>query len=138
MPRPVHRRVPSSSSTYRAGWHIVSGRRIYFRSGWEVNYAHYLQWLKDKVQITEWEFEPHTFWFEGIRRGTVSYLPDFRVTTLAGTQEYHEVKGRMDARSATKIRRMARYHPAVKLLVIDAVMYRAMAAQLGRLVPGWR
>jgi hypothetical protein len=132
------RQPPSVNGTYRAGWHIVGGNRIYFRSGWEVNYAHYLEWLKENKQITEWKFEPVTFWFGNIRRGTVSYLPDFQITELSGKIIYHEVKGRMDARSITKIKRMAKYHPDVTLIVIDSDDYKALNAQLKGLVPGWR
>lgn len=124
-------------ASWKAGWHEIAGRRIYFRSGWEVNYAHYLQWLKELNQIKEWEFEPETFWFEGIKRGCVSYLPDFRVTENSGAVVYHEVKGWMDDRSKTKIKRMAKYHPTVKLIVIDAKAYKALARQVKNAVPGW-
>lgn len=138
MPKPPSRRLPSTNGTYRAGWHEVGSKRHYFRSGWEVNYAHYLEWLKSKRQIQEWAYEPVTFWFEGIKRGTVSYLPDFQITETSGKIVYHEVKGRMDARSVTKIKRMAKYHPEVKLIVIDSAAYRAMGPKCKGLVPGWR
>lgn len=138
MPRPPSRRAPSTNGTYRAGHHEVGGKKHYFRSGWEVNYAHYLEWLKAKKQIQDWAYEPVIFWFEGIRRGTVSYLPDFQVVELSGKIVYHEVKGRMDARSVTKIKRMAKYHPEVVLLVIDSAAYRAMGPKCKGLVPGWR
>ncbi len=49
------------------------------RSTWEMNYAHYLDWLKKKKEIKKWEYEPDTFWFKNIRRGTCSYLPDFKI-----------------------------------------------------------
>lgn len=125
------------NASWKAGWRDVAGRRIYFRSQWEVNYAHYLQWLKDLKQIKEWEFEAETFWFEGIKRGVMSYLPDFRVTENNGQVVYHEIKGWMDDRSKTKIKRMAKYHPTVKLIVIDKQTYRALARQVRNVVPGW-
>jgi hypothetical protein len=127
---------PSSST--KAGWYTVGGRRFYFRSGWEVNYALYLQWLLDKGQIQAWDYECETFWFGGIKRGVVSYLPDFKVTELSGKEVFHEVKGHMDSRSKTKIKRMARYHPTVRLIVIDAKAYRTLANQVKKLVPGWK
>lgn len=50
---------------------------------------------------------------------------------------YHEVKGWMDDRSKTKIKRMRIYYPDVKLIVIDARGYRSIMRQAASLVPGW-
>lgn len=123
--------------TWKQQWATVGGVRKYFRSQWELNYAHYLEWLKSKGQIKSWEHEPETFWFDGVKRGCVSYLPDFRVTENNGDVAYHEVKGWMDDRSKTKIRRMAKYHPDVKLIVIDSKAYAALAKSVSSLVDGW-
>ena len=129
---------PRPQATWKCGWREVGGKRCYFRSRWEANYARYLQWLVENGQIKRWEFEPVTFWFEGVKRGTVSYLPDFRVTENDGREVYHEVKGWMDARSKTKIKRMAKYHPEVELIVIDSGAYRALAKKAKWFVPGWK
>lgn len=123
--------------TWKAGWREIGSTRKYYRSRWEANYARYLQWLKENGQLLDWQHEPETFWFEEIKRGVRSYLPDFKVTENNGAVVYHEVKGWMDDRSRTIIKRMAKYHPAVKLIVIDAKQYRALQKQLHRLVPGW-
>lgn len=119
------------------GWHIVGGKRCFFRSTWEANYARYLDWLKRRRLLADWEHEPDTFWFDAIKRGVRSYLPDFKVTENNGEIVYHEVKGHMDPRSKTKIKRMAKYHPTVKLIVIDAKTYRGLAISVRRLVPEW-
>lgn len=124
-------------TTWKASWRVVGGKRVYFRSRWEANYARYLQWLVEQKQITGWEHEPETFWFDGIKRGCVSYLPDFRVTNLDGCIEYHEVKGWMDARSKTKIKRMKKYHPKVKLVVIDGSAYKKLHAAVRSIIGGW-
>lgn len=124
-------------ASWKAGWREIGGKRKYFRSRWEANYARYLQWLKERGAILEWEHEPETFWFEGIKRGCMSYLPDFRVTEKNGSVAYHEVKGWMDDRSKTTIKRMAKYHPEVTLIVIDAGQYRALAKQIAPLLDGW-
>jgi hypothetical protein len=128
---------PRLGATWKAGWREIGGVRKYYRSKWEANYAHYLQWLKEKGQILDWKHEPETFWFEGIKRGCVSYLPDFWVKEVSGSEAYHEVKGWMDARSVTKIKRMAKYHPKVKLIVIDSKAYTALKKSCQGLVPGW-
>jgi hypothetical protein len=126
-----------SASSTSAAWRTVGGVRAFFRSKWEANYARWLELLKASGKIRSWEHEPETFWFEGVRRGTVSYLPDFRVTRPDGSVEYHEVKGWMTPRSRTAIRRMAKYHPGVKLLVIDKTQYQRLSRDVRAFVRGW-
>lgn len=109
----------------------------YFRSAWEANYARFLNLLKAQGGIASWEYEADTFWFETIRRGVRSYTPDFKVTEPRGTIYYVEVKGWMDPKSATKIKRMAKYHPAVDLRVVGERAYRELARKLGPALPGW-
>lgn len=125
-------------SRARKGWAELGQRRFFARSSWEFNYGHYLEFLRIQKQISDWAHEPETFWFDGIKRGCLSYLPDFRVTNPDGTIEYHEVKGWMDPKSITKIKRMAKYHPAIKLVVIDATRYKALAKTVKGLVPEWK
>lgn len=125
------------NASWKAGWREIGGIRKYYRSKWEANYAFYLQWLKENGQIDSWLHEPVTFWFVGVKRGCVSYLPDFWVKEINGSEAYHEVKGWMDDRSKTKIRRMAKYHPKVRLIVIDSKGYAALKKSVEKLVPGW-
>jgi hypothetical protein len=124
-------------ATWKAGWREIGGKRKYFRSRWEANYARYLEFLKMQGQIKEWEHEPDVFWFEGIKRGCVSFLPDFRITEISGVNVYHEVKGWMDDRSKTKIRRMAIYHPNVSLTIIDAKWFKSNNRNLTSIIYGW-
>ena len=124
-------------TTWKGGWREIGGMRKYYRSRWEANYACYLEWLKTGGHIADWKHEPKTFWFEGVKRGTVSYLPDFWVVENDGTDAFHEVKGWMDDRSKTKIKRMAKYYPDVKLVVIDSKGYTALRKSVSSLVPGW-
>lgn len=109
----------------------------FFRSSWEANYARFLEWQKGRGLIADWKYEPETFWFEKIKRGVRSYLPDFRVTELNGSTYYVEVKGWMDAKSKTKLKRMAKYHPTVDLRVIGSKPYKEIAKKLGGAIPGW-
>lgn len=128
---------PRPHSSWKAGWREIGGQRIYARSRWEANYARYLEWLRANGSIAKWEHEPETFWFEGIKRGTCSYLPDFRVTESNGSVAYHEVKGWFDARSKTKLKRMAKYHPTVALRLIAAPWFKANERKLAGLIPNW-
>jgi hypothetical protein len=123
--------------TWKAAWHEIGGTRKFYRSRWEANYARYLEFLKQQGKIKDWKHEPKTFWFEGIKRGCVSYLPDFLVIENDGSEAYHEVKGWMDDRSKTKIRRMAKYFPSVNLIVIDSKEYKALQKTAAAIVPGW-
>lgn len=123
--------------SWKAGWREIGGQRAYFRSRWEANYARYLQWLKERHEIADWRHEPETFWFEAIKRGVRSYLPDFRVFESDGSSKLHEVKGWMDSRSKTTLRRMAKYHPSETIILIRERDYNAIARQLGRLIEGW-
>lgn len=124
-------------SDWKAGWREIGGLRKYYRSRWEANYARYLQWLKEHGQIASWKHEPETFWFDGVKRGCVSYLPDFRVIDIDGRVIYHEVKGWMDDRSITKIKRMAKYHPTVRLIVIDGNGYKSIAKKVSGMIKDW-
>jgi hypothetical protein len=134
------RKVPVTNrqkASWKAGWREIGIIKKYYRSRWEANYARYLQWLLEKKAIAKWEHEPEVFWFEGIKRGCVSYLPDFRVTELDGTIVYHEVKGWMDDASKTKIKRMAKYHPKIKLIVIQKKEYMDLKKKVSCLIPDW-
>ena len=115
----VSRRVNTTQ-----GWREIGGNRIFFRSRWEYLYAKDLQWKLEKGLIEKWEHEPHTFWFEGIKRGCVSYKPDFKVTFLDGTHVWVEVKGYYDAKSLTKIKRMKKYFPDEKLTLVDSNWFK--------------
>ena len=111
-------------TTWKQGWREIGGYRKYYRSKWEANYARYLQFLKDNKAIKDWKHETKTFWFKGLKRGTMSYLPDFLVINNNDKEEYHEVKGYMDAKSATKLKRMKKYHPEVVMVLIQADWFK--------------
>jgi hypothetical protein len=128
---------PARTPNKTSGWVWIGDRRVYCRSLWEKRYTFYLEFLKAHGVIRDWRKEKITFWFKGIRRGVCSYLPDFEVTNLNGSVEFHEVKGYLDKRSQTKHRRMAKYYPQVKLVVIGADWFRRNGRQLRNLVPGW-
>lgn len=133
----MHERIRRNGTIYSRsthGWYSINGNKFYFRSSWEINYARYLEWLLSKKEIEDWGYEIDTFWFEKIKRGVRSYLPDFKVFHNDGKIEYHEVKGYMDDKSKTKIKRMAKYYPKVKLIIIDKDSYKDIK-QYERLFP---
>lgn len=132
-------RVPlkDGKAIWKQEWAEIGGKRCFYRSRWEYRYALYLELMKKNGYITEWEHEPTTFWFDKIKRGTNNYKPDFRVTFPSGTTEYFEVKGYMDQKSRTKIKRMAKYHPEVVLRVIDKKWFSTNGKTLKNILKGW-
>jgi len=107
---------------------------MYFRSRWEANYALYLDFLIKLGEIEKWDYEVDVFVFEQIQFGTRSYRPDFKVFTKDGNFEYHEVKGYMDSKSKTKLKRMAKYHPDVKIILIDAKYYNDIKKRFSKML----
>jgi hypothetical protein len=108
----------------KSGWRDIAGQRLFFRSAWEANYARYLQFQKEQKLIKDWLYEPQTFWFNAIKRGVRSYLPDFQVFLLDDTYIWHEVKGYLDAKSKTKLNRMRIYYPDERIRVIDKTWFK--------------
>lgn len=127
----------TSRGSWKAGWREIGDKRKYYRSRWEANYARYLEWLRAQGQIKDWQHEPETFWFDGIKRGVRSYLPDFRVWEADGSSVLHEVKGWMDSRSKTTLRRMAKYHPSETVIVIREKQYNEIARKIGPMIVDW-
>lgn len=110
---------------------------IFFRSRWEANYARYLNLLKTRGEIFKWEYEADTFWFEKIKRGVRSYCPDFKVWEKPDRTPYYiEVKGWMDPKSKTKLARMGRYYPGIKIVIVDEKQYRSLKT-ISALIPEW-
>lgn len=110
-------------TTWKQQWATIGGKKYFFRSQWEVNYAIYLEFLKSNNNIKDWLYEIDTFWFETIKRGVRSFRPDFKVFELNDKIIYHEVKGWMDSRSKTTLRRFKKYYPKLKLILIQKEQY---------------
>lgn len=123
---PANMKEKGAWSNIKSGHYMINGISKFFRSKWEANYALYLDYLKKQKQIKNWEFEPDVFIFHKIKFGTRSYRPDFKVTANNGTIEYHEVKGYMDSQSKTKLKRMKKYYPQIKIILIERKQYEAL------------
>lgn len=121
----------------KPGVRCIGGKEIAFRSSWEANYARYLQLMVENGKIQKWEFEPETFWFDKIQRGCRSYLPDFKVWDEDGTFFFVEVKGWMDQKSATKLKRMETYYPETMLILVDANKMKHIEKSYSHLIPDW-
>lgn len=125
---------PNQPVQWKQGWYTIGGQKHFFRSHWEVDFACYLEILKKSKNIKEWEYEPYCFWFNEIKRGVRSYLPDFRVTENDGSQHYIEVKGYFDKKSLTKLKRLKKYYPEVELRMVKADQIKEIRMKFGSLL----
>jgi len=126
---------------HKTALHSKGGKRPdldnrYFRSSWEANWARYLNWLVEVGNILRWEYETETFEFP-VKKGSKFYTPDFKVFNTNDSIEYHEIKGYMDDRSATKLKRMKKYYPEINVITVDKEGYYAVAKQMRDLIPNW-
>ena len=108
----------------------------FFRSAMEANYARYLNWLKENNQIKDWKYED-VEWEFPVRRGNRFYKCDFHIIENDNSESFHEVKGWLDRDSKTKLNRMSKYYPDVKIILVDSVQYRALAKQMKPLLENW-
>src|SRR6185369_8386944 len=104
--KPVVKVKPISNNgsfpNVKRGDYETSKGTTFFRSKWEANYALYLDFLVKTKVIKDWEFEAQTFFFDKIKSGTKKYIPDFKITNIDGSIEFHEVKGYQVAKDKTK------------------------------------
>lgn len=118
-------------------WLELGGKNHYYRSKWEANYARYLEWQRKNGYIHDWFPEPQTFWFKSIQRGVRSYLPDFKVIKNDLSHYWVEVKGYMDQKSKTKIKRFHKYYPSERLDVIEGKWFKKNNAKMKLLIKTW-
>jgi hypothetical protein len=136
LPQAVKDKLGLKDRTYKQFWAKIGDKEpIYFRSSWEFQYALFLEKLRQEGKIIDWRHEPKCFWFENIKRGVRSYLPDFCVTHLDGSEEWCEVKGYYDSKSRTKMKRMAKYYPEVKIRLIGGDWFKANGKACKALIP---
>lgn len=136
----MNKRLNNSSgnlySRVKHGTIEIGGKKIFVRSSWEANICAYFEFLKNNGEIKEWNYEPKTFWFLKIMRGVRSYKPDFLITDKNDALYYEEVKGWMDAKSKTKITRMAKYYPEIDLRILDKKRYNEIC-KMKSIIPNW-
>lgn len=121
----------------QAGWRVIGGQRIYCRSKMEANYGRVLEFQRKSGLIAAWFHEKTTYWFEGIRRGCVSYLPDYDIVENDGGFRHDEVKGYMDKKSATKLKRMKKYYPDVIVRLIGKGEMAGYKRTMSKLIKDW-
>ena len=128
------------------GWRWIDKRSIYFPNKMEANYFRYLMFLRDMKppEIKSFDYQPPEFDFRsfGITRGVVTYRADFRIQesglwTYPLGIYYVELKGYIGPDHKTKMNRMKKFYPNIKIKVIDYKAYKELAAYMKNLIPGW-
>lgn len=120
----------------------VSGKRPdlnnqFFRSKWEANYARFLNLLIKQNKIYKWEYEVDTFIFSEIKKGIRSYTPDFKIwETKESIPYYVEIKGWLDNKSKTKLKRMEKYYPSIKIVMFMEKEYKELKL-ISHFIKGW-
>jgi len=76
---------------------------IAVRSSWEANVLRLFNYQKIK-----WEYEPKTFFYNGVRKGAISYTPDIY---LPEQDIWIEIKGYLRPQDKSKIRKMKEFFP---------------------------
>lgn len=135
LPQSVKDKLGLKDPTYKQFWATIGDKKIFFRSSWEYYYAIFLEKLRQEKKIIDWKHEPKCFWFENIKRGVRSYLPDFCITHLNGAEEWCEVKGYYDSKSKTKMKRMAKYYPEVKIRLVGSEWFKQNLKSIKALEP---
>jgi len=126
LPQCIKDKLGLKNIAYKQFWATIGEKQpIYFRSSWEYYYAIFLEKLKQEKKIKDYFHEPKCFWFEPIKRGVRSYLPDFLIIHLNGSEEWVETKGLMCNKSITKMKRMAKYYPEVKIRLVGSDWFKA-------------
>lgn len=112
---------------------------LFVRSRYEANYARYLKFLQSKGEIQSWQYEPQDKIFDFPVKGlrNARYRPDFWIVNRNGQEECHEVKGWMDKDSKVKLKRMAKFFPDVKVVVIGTTEMKAIERTVASLIQGW-
>ena len=110
---------------------------LFVRSAWEANIARICMWQKRTGMIYDWGFEDIEFEFP-VKRGTRFYIPDFSIIDKEGdSPRYLEVKGYMDAKSKTKLKRMIKYYPDVVVEVVALPEMQRLKKRYSGIIPNW-
>jgi len=65
-------------------------------------------------------------------------LPDFKIWEKEdSTPFYVEVKGYMDSKSRVKLKRMKKYYPDVKVVLVGKKEYKSLEKQFSALIKYW-
>jgi len=117
----------------------MGGKRIWFANRMEANYYRYLLWQKEQKLIANFQYQPNFFDFRpfGYDKGVVTYKPDFLVVSMDGSSMYVELKGHISRDHKTKMSRMRKCFPGVRITVVTYSQYKQLEKDVAPLIKGW-
>lgn len=138
QPKAARQQVITGYKSNVRGWREIGGKRYYFRSLWEINFAHYLEFLKKRDMITDWQYEPQIFAFpkDAYKAGPFYYCPDFFVTYPNGKHSWQEVKGYLTSAAKQKTKRFKKHFPDEELFIVGAAEMKQIR-EFRNLIPNW-
>lgn len=141
-PKKTHVRDRNAYTSNVSGWRIIGKIKYYYRSLYEINFAHFLEWQRRQGLIKDWLHEPRTFEFpkDAYKLGPFYYKPDFKVIDCDGSHRWVEVKGFLNPASKKKIARFNKHHGKAEGLIelIGPEWFKAAFKQgLNKIIPGW-
>jgi len=114
----------------------VGGKTFLAKSSWEYDIALYLEYLKSKGLITDWEYESTVFRFKYNTLGVRTYRPDF--TIKRGDDVYYlEVKGWEDDKYIKKKQLMEQEYPKARIIYIKSEEYNLIRKKHKDEISGW-
>lgn len=134
--RVFRRHKPPQGGKFHSGKRPDIRDGLFLRSKMEANFARVLEFWKSQGVISGWTYESEEFEFP-VKRGQRFYKPDFIVTENHGGKTYYEIKGGMDSKSNTKLKRMKKYYPDIKLRVIDEKEMRIISQNIKGHIEKW-
>jgi hypothetical protein len=143
-------------SNVRRGYATDLGDGNHYASGWERDFARFLNHLQQWGVVRGWEYEPQEFSFQGLgyKRGPFIYKPDFVVQfannvhsnpypiecllteVSPGAVVYIEVKGQETGRDRNKWRRF-RKHTGYPLEIVKRDKMIRIQNACKRYIPDW-
>jgi len=147
---------------YRDDIFDKNGNKVFLRSSYEANFWRYLEFLKRRKEIFDFEYEPITFHFQKnetlIKNGfdmekhigfndnskkkeilgkNGSYKIDFKIWDTKDSYHWGEVKGQMDNNSRIKITRFEKYFPKEKFILYGDEYMKDLENKLGKSIQNW-
>lgn len=119
--------------SWKQGVRLIDGVEYRFRSSWENNYARYLNQLVKESKIKKWEYEKDRFYLKKINK---TYIPDFKITNMNNSLEYHEVKGWQEETFILKMNEFVKLFPNNKFVLINKKWFMDNK-KLAKIIDGW-
>lgn len=111
---------------------VIEGKKYVFDSLFEGHWFLYQQFLKEQKQIRSWVFHPvcWDFFQFGYRNKPYEYTPDGLIIENDGTEIYQELKGHIETKDVSRLRRASDHYGARFDLVMQKLPRKGAGTQI--------